>query len=472
MKNLTVMTLVAALCLATATAFAQPQGNAAGGPNPTVDGYRGIWFTIKQGHEYGDKYSGGLGTYTMKHIPMAVYSPKADKTFFVYGGAPNDKELYLQCMIGCYDHKTGMLQKPRVVYDKGVFGVKDPHDDPTVQLDKDGHVWVFVAGRGNKRPGIRFRSVRPYDITEFEYINESIMAYPQVMYHPEKGFFLFFTRYDGVRQLFYQSSTDGVTWTPYRQLASIKEGDENKSGHYQISNMWGTKLCTAFNRHINGNVDTRTNIYFVQSEDWGETWTTVDGQPVETPVTERFNNALVRDYQSVGRNCYIKDVNFDEDGNPVILYLTADNHIAGPEGGIRQWHTLRWTGKKWVETQFTRSTHDYDSGSIWTGGKVWTVIIPSDPGPQLWGTGGELVRWVSRNKGRTWVRDLALTADSPRNHGYARRPWNAADGFFAFWADGNPEKPSPSRLYFCTREGKVFRMPAEMSGEWAYPEAM
>ena len=157
---------------------------------------------------------------------------------------------------------------------------------------------------------------------------------------------------------------------------------------------------------------------------------------------------------------------------PVILYLTADNHIAGPEGGIRQWHTLRWTGKKWVETQFTRSTHDYDSGSIWTGGKVWTVIIPSDPGPQLWGTGGELVRWVSRNKGRTWVRDLALTADSPRNHGYARRPWNAADGFFAFWADGNPEKPSPSRLYFCTREGKVFRMPAEMSGEWAYPEAM
>ena len=101
------MTLVAALCLATVMASAQPQGNAAEGPNPTVDGYRGIWFTIKQGHEYGDKYSGGLGTYTMKHIPMAVYSPEADKTFFVYGGAPNDKELYLQCMIGCYDHATG-----------------------------------------------------------------------------------------------------------------------------------------------------------------------------------------------------------------------------------------------------------------------------------------------------------------------------------------------------------------------------
>ena len=61
-----------------------------------VDGYRGIWFTIGQARsDYGDKYSGGLGTYTMKHIPMAVYSKEADKTFFVYGGAPDARENYL-----------------------------------------------------------------------------------------------------------------------------------------------------------------------------------------------------------------------------------------------------------------------------------------------------------------------------------------------------------------------------------------
>ena len=85
-----------------------------------VDGYRGIWFTIGQARsDYGDKYSGGLGTYTMKHIPMAVYSKEADKTFFVYGGAPDARENYLLCMIGCYDHKSGMLSKPVVVHDKG-----------------------------------------------------------------------------------------------------------------------------------------------------------------------------------------------------------------------------------------------------------------------------------------------------------------------------------------------------------------
>ena len=437
----------------------------------TVDGYRGIWFELGQVNtEYGDKYSGGLGTYTMKHIPMAVYAPEVNKTFFVYGGTPSADKKYLQCMIGCYDHATGLLQKPRVVMDKGKDGVKDPHDDPTVQIDRDGYVWVFVAGRSTKREGRRYRSINPYDITAFEFINESFMAYPQVFYDKQKGFFLFFTRYDGVRQLFFQTSADGVEWTQYRQLASIKNGSETKSGHYQISNMYGTKLCTAFNRHINGNVDTRTNIYFLQSTDWGETWTTVNGKPVDIPVTTLKNDALVRDYQSMGKNCYIKDVNFDEAGNPIILYLISDNHLTGPEGGAREWFTLSWSGTEWIQAKITESTHCYDSGSIWTDGDKWTVLAPTKAGPQYWGAGGEVQRWTSSDHGRSWALDATLTHDSTLNHTYMRRPQRAADGFYAFWADGNPDQFTPSHLYFCNKEGKVFRMPYDMSSEWAAPE--
>ena len=436
-----------------------------------VDGYRGIWFTIGQSKsEYGDKYSGGLGTYTMKHIPMAVYAPQVDRTYFVYGGCPDTGEAYLQCMIGCYDHRSGMLRKPRVVMDKGISGVSDPHDDPTVQIDKDGYVWVFVAGRGNRRPGVRYRSVRPYDISSFEYVSESIMAYPQVMYSKDKGFFLFFTRYDGVRQLFWQTSEDGVEWSPYRRLASIKEGSEKSSGHYQISNIYGDKLCTAFNRHINGNVDTRTNIYYLQSTDWGQTWTTASGTVVSVPVTERHSACELRDYQSQGRNCYIKDLNFDQNGNPVILYLTSDNHLTGPSGGVRQWHTLHWTGDRWEESLITTSTHCYDSGSIWVEDGLWTVIAPTDPGPQYWGAGGEMVRWTSRDNGVTWTRSLGLTSGSAMNQTYARRPFGAADGFYAFWADGNPDARSVSNLYFCDKEGHTYRMPYRMSREWEKPE--
>ena len=438
--------------------------------NAVVDGYRGIWFDLGQATSYGSKYSGGLGTYTMKHIPMAVYSPIVDKTFFVYGGTPDSGKKYLVCMVGCFDHRTGMLQKPRIVYDKGALGVADPHDDPTINIDKYGYIWVFVAGRSNKRNGIRFRSVNPFDISAFEYINEELMAYPQVHYNKDKGFFLFFTRYDGVRQLFYQTSKDGVTWPPHRQLASIKSENETKSGHYQISNIYGDKICTAFNRHKNGDVDTRTNIYFVQSKDWGETWTTVDGTPVPIPITTRENPSLVRDYESEGRNCYIKDVNFDEKGNPVILYLTSDNHKTGPEGGVRQWHTLHWTGTQWVECQFTTSTHCYDSGSLWIDRNGWTIIAPTAAGPQYWGAGGEVEMFKSTNEGQSWNKVQSLTSGSENNQTYMRRPLGASDGFYTFWADGNPDKFSISYLYFATAAGEVFRMPYNMTEEWEKPE--
>jgi len=44
-----------------------------------ADGYRGIWFTLGQFREYGDKYSGGLGTYTANHVPIAVHAPEVQR---------------------------------------------------------------------------------------------------------------------------------------------------------------------------------------------------------------------------------------------------------------------------------------------------------------------------------------------------------------------------------------------------------
>lgn len=436
-----------------------------------VDGYRGIWFTIGQSKsEYGDKYSGGLGTYTMKHIPMAVYSKEVNKTFFVFGGTPKTEDRYLLCMVGCYDHATGKLCKPVVVHDKGCYRVSDPHDDPTIQIDRDGYIWIFVAGRANKRPGIRYRSHSPYDISSFDYVNESLMAYPEVIYDREKGFFLFDTRYDGVRRTFFQTSPDGVNWSDFYPIASIIEPGETKSGHYQFSNYDGKKLVCCFNRHINGNVDTRTNIYYIQSTDWGKTWTTAAGEKVELPILREEGPALIRNFRLEGKNCYIKDINFDHKGNPVIYYVTSDNHIAGPEGGERIHGVAHWTGKKWIFNEFAKSTHCYDSGSIWVDGKTWIIISPTDDGPQKWGTGGEMVMWKSTNQGKSWKKVKALTCNSPRNHGYARRPLNCNDDFFAFWADGNPDKPSISCLYFCNKRGDVYRMPYNMTEEWEYPQ--
>ena len=53
-----------------------------------IPGYRGIWFDLGQRSAHGSKYSGGLGTYTAKHCPLAIHAKAVNRTFFVYGGTP------------------------------------------------------------------------------------------------------------------------------------------------------------------------------------------------------------------------------------------------------------------------------------------------------------------------------------------------------------------------------------------------
>jgi len=437
--------------------------------NTKIDGFRGAWHDQLRGGEYGSKYSGGLATYTMKHRPLAIYDEKTDRTYFVYGGAPGTDHRQLLCMVSCFDHKTGLVRKPTVVYDKG--SVTDPHDNPAILIDKDGFIWVYVAGRGNRRPGFKYRSVEPYNIDKFELACEpSIMAYPQPYYIEGKGHFLFETRYDGLRQLFFQTSPDGVNWSDYTQIANIREPGDTLSGQYQITGRCGEKLVSAFNRHPNGGVDHRTNIYYVQTTDFGKTWTRADGTPVNLPVVDKDDPCKIIDYEHNGQNCYIKDVNFDADGNPIILYLTSYGSKPGPEFGPREWFTAHWTGKKWDFRHITDSFHNYDSGSIYVEGRKWVVIAPFESGATKWGTGGEIVSYVSLNQGKSWKKAIQYTKDSPRNHGYVRRPEYARDPFYCFWADGNPDVVSISYLYFADSKGRVWRLPYEAQDEWIQPE--
>jgi len=439
--------------------------------NYKMDGYRPIWFSLGQESEYGYKYCGGFGTYTAKHKSLAIYAPKVDKTFFVYGGTIDKDECYLLCMIGCYDHKTGKVCKPTVVYDKQ--GVTDPHDNPSLLIDKDGYLWVYVAGRGNVRPGYIYRSLKPYDCSKFKAISyKEIMAYPQPWYIEGKGHFLFFTRYDGVRRLFFKTSPDGIHWNDYHQIASIIPKGDTKSGHYQITGHYGNKIVTAFDRHLNGNCDTRTNLYYLQTTDFGKTWTLADGTEISLPITKKDSPCRIVDAESTGQNLYIKDVNFDKKGNPIILYLTSYGHQPGPKQGPREWFVAHWTGKKWNINYITKSSGNYDTGSIYVENKFWRVIAPFIDGAQRWGTGGEIESMISRNSGKTWKKERLYTKDSPRNHGFVRRSVKAQDPFYAYWADGNTERLAISYLYFADSKGNVYRLPYNMKEEWEKPEKM
>ena len=164
-----------------------------------IPGYRGIWFELGQVSEFGDKYSGGLGTYTAKHHPLAVYAPQVDKTFFVYGGTTAADERHLLAMASYYDHARDVVPQPTIVHDK--LTVDDPHDNPSLNIDNDGYLWVFISGRARKRPGFVYRSKKPYDVDEFELVREWEMTYPQPWAMPDGGFLLLYTRYTNGREL-------------------------------------------------------------------------------------------------------------------------------------------------------------------------------------------------------------------------------------------------------------------------------
>lgn len=431
-----------------------------------IDGYRGIWFTLGLRSEHGDRYSGGLGTYTAYHQPAAVYCPQVDKTFFTYGGTTQADARYLLVMVSYYDHRTGEVPKPVVVHDKE--GVDDPHDNGAVQVDDAGHVWVFVSGRATKRPGLIYRSLKPWSIDGFEKVAEQETTYPQPWWVPGHGFVFLFTKYlwgtqGPARELWWKTSPDGRTWSSDNKLAGF-------GGHYQVSGRHGHRIASFFNWHPNSDNNDRTNLYYVETSDYGKTWTKADGTPLTLPLAEPNNAALVIDYHSQGRRVFTCDLNFDSEGRPVLLYVRSDRGNPGPEGGPREWVVTRWTGARWETHLVAVSTHNFDMGSLYIEGDEWRVVGPTEPGPQAIGTGGEIAMWVSHDRGNRWEKRRQITTGSAFNHSHARRPLNARDPFYTFWADGHADELSESRLYFCDSTGKVVKqLPYTMSGDSARP---
>jgi hypothetical protein len=443
-----------------AGATCTPEASTAG---ESADGYRGIWYMNQPtGDEHAYKYSGGLGTYPQQHAPIAVYSKAANKTFFCYGGATG-KPNELAAMVSYFDHATGRVPRPRIVL---VKPTGDAHENPTLQIDETGHVWVFSNTHGPAGNSYIFRSASPYSIDEFDEVARTNFSYSQPHVVPGEGFLFLHTRYHSGRRLHWMTSPDGREWSAAQPLAQIAQG------HYQISQRHGNRVATAFNYHPHeGGLNARTNLYYLETPDMGATWRTIDGTPVTTPLTDAVNPALVHDYEADARLVYLKDLNFDAAGRPVILYLTSGGYAPGLGSGKREWFTADWTGEAWQIRPFTTSDHNYDYGSLYMDANEWRIIAPTDPGPQPHGTGGEMVLWTSRDEGATWIRVKELTPGSQFNHTYARRPVDAHPQFYALWADGNPLAASVSRLYFTDREGsRVWRLPIQMNGDLGAPE--
>jgi hypothetical protein len=249
-------------------------------------------------------------------------------------------------------------------------------------------------------------------------------------------------------------------------------------GHYQVSciredDLTSTYAC-ALNYHPDeGGLEARTNLYYAETPDRGVSWYGPAGHSLSLPLREIDNPALLRNYADDGWLVYMKDIQFDIDGNPVILFIKSRGNLPGPGSDPRIWTVARRTcSGEWVYSEITRSDSNYDMGSLdLSDPDQWRLVAPTETGPQPGNPGGEAAAWTSRDKGVHWEKTLQLTPNSRYNHTYIRRTAGMGEQFCFFWANGNPRKPSPSSLYFTDRScSGVWKLPEEMDGETAVPE--
>ncbi len=458
-------------------------------PTRPAPGFAGIWYGNQPTDPpYHWKYSGGLATYPQQHAPIAIHHARVNRTYFVFGGAgeqpatadyrPQGREApgTTACCISYFDHATGTLARPVELLVRDVI---DAHENPVLCIDEKGHLLVFCPAHGSRRPSDILRSRRPHDIGAWDRVARFApgenFSYPQPWWITGQGVVFLHTFYeDGKRRrLGVTVSPDGIDWSAWPEKQFLSKMAE---GSYQVS--WPDPkrgvIGTAFDMHppTEGDhpLNRRTNLYYAQSHDGGRTWTTAAGEPLALPLVETDNPARVFDGASAGVLVYLKDVQFDANGWPVVLYLTSTSAWPWPEGGPHRWYIAAFDGKAWSHQPITTSDHNYDHGSLLLRADGdWRLIAPTEPGPQTFATGGAIALWRSRDRGRAWVKQRVLVNDPAHNHTYARRPLNAHDGFAMLWAAADAHHPSCSSLHFCDVDGAVWRMPVAVDQDFVEP---
>ncbi|UCD27659.1 MAG: BNR-4 repeat-containing protein [Planctomycetota bacterium] len=432
-------------------------------PIPCVkgQGYIGLW---RAGSDPINNYCGAIATADNSNLPMAYYAEKVNKTFFVFGGIPKDgpetkNRPAALAMISYYDHNTGTVPRPTAL---PINKTGQLYENPTLTLDNQGYIWIFLGNNGKHNPGCILKSNKPFDIDSFTLVKQDNFSNPQPWFLDNKGLLLIYNRAeDKRRQLFYTTSQDGHNFSKPQLLADIGKRQDALSWQHK------NKIAVAFNVYADDK--SPTNLYYMETSDFGKSWRNSRRQKIEMPLKTIDNPGLVYDYLSHKWLIHLKDLNIDQFGYPTIVYIMGRTHPSNPKLNRNIWNTARWFGRDWEITGQIRSDNQLDSGCLHINkDRSWRLIAPTEAGPQPSAPGGEIAMWTSEDQGRSWFKH-PMTKNSKFNHNYVRRPVNAHAEFDTFWCDGHPQKPSLSRIYFADQTGKVSVLPTRMIKDFEKP---
>ena len=379
---------------------------------PDVNGC-GVWYTS------GGVYHGAMATYCMWHRPMAVYASSQDKTFFVYGNYENSPT------ISYYDHATGVFADPVVL---GTNPDGDAHRNPTILIDEDGYIYVFWGA--HVHPTHVTKSKSTYDITSWESKTDigAHTSYPQPWQLKSGEIFVSYRGDPNMSWCSQKSVDGGESWLDYTNIVDFTTGQI-----YLVSiaetGSYPRKIHLAWS-HMVSTWDQRWDVYYAYSDDGGTTWKKRDGTEYTLPITEASAEKV---YESGDEGVWLKDIQLDSNGNPYILFISA-NRITY-QG---TWKIARYSGGNWVITDLTSSDHMYDSGALViladNDMRIYAPTTPSQAGED----GGDIEEWQSTDSGQTWVNTKHITKNSPYSHNHVRTVWNSQKGDFrVFWSYGN-----------------------------------
>lgn len=332
----------------------------------TWTGQYSTWWELPQYYSGTPKYSGSFGTYTHKHIPVAVNH--GDDLFSVRTDNTEDENFYVYVM-----------KNNRSVKVHTIKNWDDPHTNAAINVDNSGYVWVHIASRGlahKFQSGKVLKSITPYEL-DFECVSgcsdEDINyeAYPQI-HNASWGIHKIYTHYELVGDRNYRK--------PWSMVNGVRQKFTDNAA-YQISHYSEGELCVASNRLINGDPDNRQDVYLLCTGD-GTSWYDQRGESVNLPLNtynwhakifDSMDNSAIDDKQFL---TYLKDI-YKFNGKWRVLFTRSES--ADPTKGER------WL-VEWVEGDYqlhpreiTKVGHNYSAGAyIEKDGQLYIVVGKSN----------------------------------------------------------------------------------------------
>lgn len=380
---------------------------------------RGVWYccgyrvNTLPGHDY--VYSGPMATYCAWHRPMAVFSPETQRTYWVYGNADNAPTITY------YDHTTRRFVYP-VVLGRNPDG--DAHRNPTLALDEHGFLHVFYGSHGH--PTHVLRSQRPHDLSAWEAVSdlpEPHTSYPQpwlvspgqimVSYRQAPGWNCTTTT-DGGRtwcepvnivNFGCPDDAHGCAECSIYAVSIAESAGERRKVHLAWSRLGGGTPEEVATKHLWAR---RYNVYYAWTGDGGRTWHRSDGSDYSLPIGEDTAEKL---YDCGQRGVWLKDIQLDAAGRPLILFLDAE-----VETFASRWLVLRQTEAGWRTSEIGVSDHMYDDGGLVYLGEDDIRVYAPTTAVQPREDGGEIEEWQSVDGGVTWANTRHLTAGSLYSH--------------------------------------------------------